>query len=323
MADSHPTLSIVVVAYRMRRQAMNTLYSLSTPYQHGVNPDEYEVIVVENRSPETLEEADVLALGPNYRYHLRDEPGVSPATAINFGLAQCRGDQIGLIIDGARMVTPGVVANALVARAVDPAPLVVVPGYYLTEEAAETRDPTGTLADEAAWLETLGWQANGYRLFNRARFSEGNRNGYLQPIMECNALFANARAFAAIGGADPRFDLPGGGSLNLHMYRSLAINTSCRLVTLAGEGNFHQFHGGTSTTPGEERERLVKAFNEQLNTFWNGNFTAVAREPTLLGTVGPEAMRFLQSSSELAQRRFDRLQRNGKPLWPDGRAAGK
>lgn len=323
MADSHPDLSIVVVAYRMRRQAMNTLYSLSTSYQRGVSANDYEVIVVENRSTETLEAVEVMALGPNFHYHLRDEPGVSPAEAINFGLAQCRGHQIGLIIDGARMVTPGIVANALAARAVDPAPLVVVPGYYLTEEAAQTRAPAETLDDERAYLETLQWQTHGYRLFNRACFSEGNRNGYFQPIMECNALFTNAEALATIGGADPRFDLPGGGSLNLHIYRSLAINTTCRIVVLAGEGNFHQFHDGTSTTPGEERERLVKAFNEQLDRFWNGHFTAVAREPTVLGTIGPEAMRFLQSSSELALRRFDRLQRNDKPLWGDDHTTEK
>src|SRR6187431_1420470 len=98
---SDPVLSIIVVVYDMPRQAMNTLLSLALPYQKNVAAEDYEVIVVENKSANNLDAAAVSALGSQFRYFLREEKGVSPASAVNFAFSQCRGKQVGLIIDGA------------------------------------------------------------------------------------------------------------------------------------------------------------------------------------------------------------------------------
>jgi hypothetical protein len=43
-----PSVSVVVVAYSMQRQAPRTLLSLSAGYQRHIDADEYEVIVVDN-----------------------------------------------------------------------------------------------------------------------------------------------------------------------------------------------------------------------------------------------------------------------------------
>lgn len=75
--DTIPDISIIVIVYDMPQQALNTLYTLSRAYQRDIEDVDYEVVVVENRSRRTLRERKVRALGPEFRYMLRDEQGVS------------------------------------------------------------------------------------------------------------------------------------------------------------------------------------------------------------------------------------------------------
>lgn len=313
--DTQMELSIIVVVYRMRRQAYNTLYSLSNAYQRNVGAN-YEVVVVENRSDETLAAEQVEALPGNFRYFLRDEPGVSPVPAVNFALEQCRGALIGLLIDGARMLTPRVLEHVLTLRRAFDQPLVVVPGYHLGTQQHDAAGAARATAEQAE-LEQLGWREDGYRLFNHACFSPGNARGYFHPLMECNALFCTRQSLAAIGGADPRFDLPGGGSINLHIYRSLGMQPKNQLVVLPGEGNFHQYHGGVTTQAVDNRGATLEAFKNQLNSFWGGQYKALSREPLLFGSVGGPAQRFLQMSCNDSIKRFTRLAAEGNPAWPD------
>jgi hypothetical protein len=319
-----PLLSIIVIVYNMPRQALNTLFSLSLPYQKNVSADDYEVIVVENRSANHLDPGTVAALGPQFRYFLRDETGVSPAPAVNFALAQCRGAQIGLIIDGARMVSPRVIEYALLAARISEQALVMVPGYHLGERDQKFHLQTGhTEQLEIAKLEQLGWRENGYRLFKWACWSSSNQRGYLQPMQECNALFCSADNFRRIGGADERFDQPGGGSINLYIYRRLGTLPDIQLFVLPGEGSFHQFHGGVTTQElpdDEQRKAVLKSFDTRLEAIWGGPFKALTREPMLLGAVTHWAQPFLEKASEMASQRFTRLTLNRKPFWEDDAA---
>lgn len=309
-------LSVVVVVYRMREQAYNTLYSLSAAYQRGVDTNDYEVVVVENNSDANLDPQRVATLGANFRYFLRHETGVSPAPAINFAAAQCNGALLGLIIDGARMLSPGVIAHVLSAGVLFDNPLVAVPGYHLGEQVHD-QATEGQAAREQAMLASLDWKKNGYRLFDHACFSPGNARGYFHPFMECSALFCSRASFERLGGADEHFSLPGGGSLNLHMYRGLGMQPENTLVLLPGEGNFHQYHGGVTTRPVAARDELLRAFNDQLNGFWGGQFKALRREPVLLGAIGSNAQRFLETSATSAMQRFKRLAAEGNAPWAD------
>ena len=321
MTPQQPKLSVIVVAYNMPQQAMNTLYSLSPGYQSGTSVDDYEVLVVENDSGNNLTNDAVIALGSNFHYQLRQESGVSPAPAINEALAQCRGKYVGLLIDGARMLTPRALKYALQALS-SPGAVVTVPGYYLTEQG---KTEQGTKELEAAEILALeqrvlaenNWQQDGYQLFRHACFSNGNRHGYLEPMMECNALFCERSLLDGLGGAEERFNLKGGGALNLHMYRQIATADKTQLIALPGEGNFHQFHSGTSTTPGEERDVLVRTFKTQLDEFWPDGFKGVRREPALFGTIGQQALPFLQRSAQSATSRLERFQRDNRNPWED------
>jgi len=321
VTQSKNKLSIVVVVYNMPRQAMNTLYSLSVPYQKNVSTNDYEVIVVENKSRHNLREQDVLDLGDNFTYFLRDEPGVSPVPAVNFGYEKTQGNIVGLIIDGARMVTPRVIEYALLAFQMSKEALVMVPGYHLGEQDQKFHLDSGhTEEKEIAKLQELHWQENGYRLFQFAAWSSSNQRGYFQPMQECSCIFTSRKNFEAIGKADTRFDLPGGGSINLHIYRRLGLLPHSKLFVLPGEGSFHQFHGGITTqqlADNDERQATLKRFDQQLDEIWKGEFKALTREPLMLGAVTRWAQPFLAKASEFASTRFNRLTLNQKPFWDD------
>ena len=302
----------------MREQLERTLLTLAAGYQRAVSADDYEVIVVENRSNDELGGEVVRQLPANFRYFLRQEQGRSPVPAINFAFEQCRGSAIGLILDGARMASPGVVSTALDAFALGEDVLVVVPGYHLGEQEQHLHETDAqALAHERALIASVDWRRDGYELFKIATFSGANRRGYLQPIMECNCLFAAAENFRRIGYADPRFTLPGGGSINLHIYRSLGMLPGTRVIVLPGEGSFHQFHAGVTTSSYAERQAEIERHRVQLHGLWPGGFHSLRRNPTLLGEVPEQAYRFLEESLQRSRNRLQRLASENLPPWPD------
>lgn len=292
-----PTMSIVVIVYKMSRQAANTLYSFAPEYQKGVSAEDYEVIVVENESTDMLGEERVLALGPNFRYYARPNLGASPVPAIIFGVEASRGAILGLVIDGARMVTPRVVRYALDAFKLNDHALVNVPGYHLGI-SEQHKNPEHDQDVEQAMLADSGWREDGYRLFLISSYFRGrHQHGYLMPVMESNCLFAARADYEAIGGADPRFDLPGGGMVNLDIYRQLVELPTTELFALPGEGTFHQYHGGVTTKADQGREELLHEFREQYRQLRGESYTMAEKEPRLLGAVTGWAMNMLRFSA--------------------------
>lgn len=315
----NPRLSIIVIVYRMSRQAMNTLYSLSAQYQRNVCEADYEVLVMENLSDDALNATDVSALGNNFRYFPRHETSPSPVNAINEGFRAARAPFIGLIIDGARIVTPRVVEYALAVARTSKNPLIAVPtfnlGPYLHYQHIDFQYTEET---EKQLLEQTHWKQNGYRLFDISNLGEANPRGLFQPFMESNCYFTSKENFAAIGYADERFQLPGGGTLNLHMFRSIGMLEQCKTywITL-GEGSFHQFHNGVTTTQTHDRENILKKFQTELENIWDGHFPALERGPILIGSSSSNTQSFLAYSSNRAQRRFNRLHKREMVFFQD------
>ena len=313
-----PLLSIIVIAYDMPRQALNTLISLSPGYQQGVSADQYEVIVVENRSTRNMDADAISRLPGNFRYFLRDEPGVSPAAAINFAFSQTRGRFIGLMIDGARMVTPGVVHYALTAFHITEHAMVVVPGYHLGENEQQFHETYGySETHEQQLLEQIDWQNNGYKLFDISCLSGANPNGIFHPFMECNCLFMSADIFRQSGQADERFDLPGGGALNLCIYRKVALHPRSRSFVLPGEGSFHQLHGGVTTSEIAEREAILIRQRDQLTELLGEPFRSPTVEPTVLGKISAPALRYLKHSVERGLHRAQRCAERNEDMYAD------
>lgn len=309
MKPQMPKLSIIVAVYHMSRQAMNTLYSLSACHQRNVSEVDYEILVMENLSADNLDPVAVQALGSNIRHFRREEISPSPVNAINEGFREARAPFIGLIIDGARMVTPRVVEYALAASRMSPNALVTVPAFNLGPYLHHKNvDHDYGESQEQQILEQSRWKNNGYRLFDISNLGEANPRGVFQPFMENNCYFTSRDNFAAIGYANTCFQYPGGGALNLHMFRSIGMLPQCELYcVMAGEGSFHQFHGGVTTAQVERREELLKNFQEQLENLWGGHFTALEREPFLIGAVTSHAQGLLHYSSIRGQKRYNRL----------------
>lgn len=313
-----PKISVIVIVYRMRRQAMNTLRSLVPPCQKNISPGDYEIVVVENQSDDMLVADELKSLAPNIRYYPREESGVSPVHAINFAFTQCRAPTIGLMIDGARMVTPRVLEYVLLAQRMDTNALIAVPGYNLgpAEQQYANHNSYNEEAEQQL-LDKAGWLENPYRLFDIASIGGANPTGVINPLLESNCVFTSAECFKKIGYADTEFTYPGGGSLNLHLFRSLGmLPETSHYFILPGEGSFHQLHGGVTTTPREDREQMLKQFAKQLNRRW-GVFSVLKREPILLGAVTAHAQRFLKYSCAEATIRFNRLDENNTAHWID------
>lgn len=313
-----PKISIVLIVYDMPRQAMNTLYSLSSQYQQNVAVEDYEVIVIENHSAHTLDPGEVKHTLPNSRYFLRDESSSSPVHAINFGFQQCRAPMIGLMIDGARMLSPRVLEYALMAQRIDENAMIAIPGYNLgpTEHQLAQQHQYDE-STEILQLKKIEWKSNGYRLFNISSIGGANPTGVINPLLESNCIFASRSCFEKIGWAETEFTYPGGGSLNLHLFRSLGmLSETQHYFILPGEGSFHQLHGGVTTQAREDREQLLKQFAQQLNKRW-GIFSVLKREPILLGAVTAHTQHFLSFSCQEATIRFNRLDEKNTPHWVD------
>lgn len=318
---TQPLLSVIVIGYKMSRQLANTLFTLSTAYQRGVSEQDYEVIVVENASSDNFDESILPSLGNNFHFYRREETAQTPVPAINFAFEKCRGQAVGLMIDGARMVTPRVIEYALASQRLADNFLTVVPGYHLGDQAQHFNLSSGyDETVEKNLLDSTCWRTNGYELFTIADISGANPNGYLQPIMECNCMFASMASFKKIGYADERFTLRGGGAINLHMFRSLGLLKENTYIVLPGEGSFHQFHGGVTTSEYDGRNRENELHNTQLQNIWDGKFHSLRREAMLLGAVTPWAQDYLQFSSERSLKRFKRIQARGEALWEDDNA---
>src|SRR6266550_8693819 len=150
----------------MAREAPRTLLSLSAGYQRRIESDDYEVIVVDNGSNPPLDPQIVAALDGNFRLIRIDDASPSPAQAVNRGIAEARGEVIGVMIDGARIVTPGLLHFARHgARLYDKA-VVATLGWYLGHDFQRWSIQHGyNHAREDALLNSINWPNDGYRLF--------------------------------------------------------------------------------------------------------------------------------------------------------------
>ncbi len=241
-------LSVVVVAYNIPRELPRTLLSLSVGYQRGVDETDYEVIVVDNGSTPAVNAAIFDGLSGQFRLVRIDDASKSPAQPANVGIGEARGDVVGVLIDGARLVSPGFIHFALAGASTSSRPAIVTLGWYLGYDFQQHALQSGwTKADEDALLEGIDWPGDGYRLFEVSTMDESSVNGWVEPIFESNALFLSRATWAQLGGFDVRFDSAGGGLVNHDVLRRASEIEGLDWMILLGEATFHQLHYGISS----------------------------------------------------------------------------
>jgi glycosyltransferase involved in cell wall biosynthesis len=283
-----PELSVVVVVHNMAREAPRTLYSLSAAYQRHIADDDYEIIVVDNGSTPPFDAKVIDSLAGNFRLLRLDPAPASPARAINRGLAEARGKVVGVMIDGARIATPGLLHFARRGVGLYPHAVVVTLGWYLGRDLQRWSMEAGyNQQREDDMLASIGWPQDGYRLFEIAAFDESSVDGWFSQIEESNALFLSRDSWNRIGGVDERFDAPGGGYINLDtLARAMELPDS-ELVVLLGEATFHQLHGGIATNQSyRDLAQSLSTWEEQYRAIRQRPWRApTTRKPTEKGTL--------------------------------------
>jgi hypothetical protein len=410
-----PSLTVVAVFFNMQREAARTLYTLSPEYQREVAASEYEVVAIDNGSTDPLSESEVTRFGPNFR--LVRNPGChpSPAAAINRVAAEVSTPWLMCLVDGARMLSPGILAGAWEAFRMRPEPFVYTIGMHLgrasqndlVESAwhavgpprqslvewiqhlessrswrltrplrtlgalvrrllrrrslpgrpaiAQTAKSPGGPANQSlvdwiqqiessrSWrltrslrsvgalvrrlrrrplsqpeppvisdelvrghsrkeedrlLDSVDWRRNGYLLFtiSTPAASVGDR-GFTLEVRESNCFALRRATFLAARGFDERFRSPGGGLVNLDLFKRFVEDPKLTPVCLLGEATFHQFHGGVATNV-EMQEHPWETFAAEYEAIRGEPYSQpVGREPLYLGEVREEARHLVRSET--------------------------
>ena len=255
-------LSVVVVFYNMRREAARTLHSLSRAYQEEIGTVDYEVIVVENgsRDDQKLDEAFVKSFGPEFRYlDLGADAMPSPAMALNRGIREGRGRAFALMIDGAHVLTPGVLRFGLAGLATYAPAIVATQQWYIGPGQQGDAMVHGYDQEyEDRLFDAIRWPSAGHRLFEIGHFV-GDRD-WFDGVWESNCMFVPRSVLAQVGSFDESFSMAGGGYANLELYERLGSSPDVTVCTIMGEGSFHQVHGGTTTNQTDAAERRSRVF---------------------------------------------------------------
>lgn len=246
-----PLISIVIIAYNMAREIPRTVYSFLPPYQLDVSFDDIEIIVMENGSSKPVDPEIVKSWPDCVRYIEVKSPDKSPAKALNQGIAMSRGDWVCPVIDGARLISPGVLKSAHEIMKAHDCPVIATMGYHLGHKTQQENVLEGYNQNvEDTLLSSVGWPNNAYDLFKISSLGGSARGSWLSQIAESNVLVLSKTFYLSIGGFDEKFNIAGGGLVNLDFFKRCVDHKDTQYVMLLGEGSFHQYHGGVTTSRG-------------------------------------------------------------------------
>lgn len=284
-----PKLSVVVILHNMQRESERTLYSLTTAYQKGISASQYEVIVVESSSTKPIKEEDVYSYGPQFKYLKVDWEHPSPCKAMNQGVSEAKNDIVMCLIDGARILSPSIIAKTLKCFRKFNNPFVYTLGMHLGPKVQQESILDGYCQSvEDNMLKKIEWEKNGYSLFSVSSLALSSRDGYFSNLSESNCFAMYKKKYTQMCGYDEKFISPGGGLCNLDIYNRVMEQKGMTPVILIGEATFHQYHGGVSTNVPMEKHPW-QIFADEYRNIRKKDYATVYKKPCYFGEVPEEA----------------------------------
>jgi hypothetical protein len=295
-----PFLSIIVNFHNMRREAARTLLTLSRPYQQRIADLSYEVIAIDNGSTEPLAPAFVRSFGPEFRHEFFATTSHSPVAALNHGASLARAPHLMMVIDGAHLLSPGILAYTAAAfRAMQNAFVATLPLHLGPGLQNVTSTQGYNQAAEDAMLARLDWQRDGYELFRIAGSTSDGSMGWFGALFESNCFALPTAAFHRLEGFHPGFASRGGGLANLDFFRNAVESPDLAYTLLFGEATFHQYHGGVTTNVAPQIHPW-EAFHHEYVGLRNKPYARPTRMPTFLGSLPPQAFDWAEQSLKIA-----------------------
>ena len=246
-------MSIVVATYRMQREAPRTVLSLLPPLQRHVDDLDYEIVVIDNGTPEPLDLGDIAATAPRSvrLVHVApDRASASPASCINTAVTEhSTGELLMICIDGARMASSHLVRRTIDVLHRHPRAFTFVGGRHIGPRPQMQSVKDGyDQATEDKLLDSVAWKSDLDELYPISVWAGAHdrRNHLLQN--ESNAFAMNRATWECIGGYDEGFSRPGGGLCNLEIFSRYVTRGRGLNVLLYGEATFHQVHSGAATS---------------------------------------------------------------------------
>jgi hypothetical protein len=296
-----PMLSIVINFFNNRREAENTLYSLTRAYQKDLRDIRYEVIVLDNGSTQPLSEKQVISFGPEFKYRFVSTTSVSPVHAINMACREALGEGLLVMIDGAHILSPGILGRCADAFSLFPAPFIATIPFHLGPKRQNESITEGyNQSVEDQLLSGIGWKSNGYNLYKIAGdFADANR-GWFGCLFESSCFGIRKEDYLSLGGLDERFQSRGGGLVSPDFFSRAVSRENMQYVVLLGEGTFHQVHGGVASNA-PYSQHPANEFHQEYVKIRGGPYQQVLRKPYLMGVLPDEAMHVATISAELGE----------------------
>ena len=283
-----PALSVIVIFHDMPREAERTLYSLSKEYQGLADSVPYEVVAIDNGSSKPLSFNLVRSFGPEFSYHYVETNNPSPCATINRFAVSARYDNLMVMIDGARMLSPGITELTFRALAAFTHPFVYTLGMHLGARPQNYLVSAGYNASiEDQLLDSVDWKSNGYSLFSISTPGLSSKRGFFSRLSESNCFTLRKKDFLKMGLYRSEFTSPGGGLCNLELFNRMNDSDWIQPIMLLGQATFHQFHGGVAANVPIEQHPW-KAMEREYAEIMGGPYKNSFRRPVYLGSFREE-----------------------------------
>jgi hypothetical protein len=217
--------------------------------------------------------------------------------AVNAGVDMASSPNIALIVDGARMASPSLIQKTLLGLEAFEQPFVFSLSWHLGPTKQNLSMIQGyNQTSENRLLEIINWPQDGYKLFDIATLAPSSGLGfYAEMPSECSWLAMRKDTFDALGGFEKQFQSPGGGFMN-HDFRSRVLDVpNIELVTILGDGVFHQYHGGISTNVNAQTQsETLRVFRQEYREIRGDDYKLT--NPSAVNYIGDmheRAVRFI------------------------------